>query len=74
MWKSMWNFLGSWLGVNPKLPYYWEIPNPMHGEKAKNSKHQKVIYDENQVNSQTGKPGKWVMPQNFSDKDPVTIS
>lgn len=62
----MWNFLASWLGLNPKLPYYWDITDPMHGEEAKNSKGQKVIYDENQ--------GKWVMPQNFSDKPPVTIT
>jgi hypothetical protein len=62
----MFNFIRSWLGLNPKLPFYWEINNPMHGEVAKNSRHQKVIYDEKQG-------GKWVMPQNFSDKEPVTI-
>lgn len=62
----MFNFIRSWLGLNPSLPFYWEIDNPMHGEEAKNSKHQKVIYDEKQ--------GKWVMPQNFSDKEPVTIT
>ena len=65
----MLNFLKSWLGLNPSLPFYWEIDNPMHGEEAKNSRHQKVIFDEKQ-----GDGGKWVMPQSFSDRDEVTIT
>ena len=70
----MWNMIKSWLGLNPELPYYWDVKYPMHGQEAKNEKNQKVIFDEKQVNSVTGKPGKWVMPQNFSDKEPVTIT
>ena len=61
----MFNFIRSWLGVNPKLPFYWDVPAPMHGQAAKNHRHQKVIWDEAQ--------GKWVMPQNFSDKPEVVI-
>ena len=54
----MFNFIRSWLGLNPDLPFYWQITAPMHGEEAKNSRHQKVLFDETK--------DKWVMPQNFS--------
>lgn len=62
----MWNFIASWLGLNPRLMYYWQISNPMHGEEAKNSRKQRVLYDENQ--------GKWVMPQNFTNSAPVSVN
>lgn len=62
----MWNFIASWLGLHPNLPRFWEIQNPMHGLEARNKRGQKVIFDENQG-------GKWVMPQNFTDRKPVTI-
>lgn len=70
----MLNFLRRLLGLNPDLPFYWDVKYPMHGQSAKNHKHQEVIWDEKQTNSVTGQPGKWVMPQNFSDRDEVTIS
>lgn len=65
MWMP--RFLAAWLGLNPDLPFIWEVANPNHGDEAKNSRRQKVIYDEKQG-------GKWVMPQNFSDRKPVTIT
>ena len=58
--------IAAWLGLNPDLPFIEEMPNPKHGDVAKNSRHKKVIYDEKQG-------GRWVVPQNFSDKEPVTI-
>jgi hypothetical protein len=59
-------FLAAWLGLNPDLPFIEMVPNPKHGDVAKNSRHQKVVYDEKQG-------GRWVMPQQFSDRTPVTI-
>lgn len=70
----MWNMIKSWLGLNPELPFMWEVKYPVHGMSAKNNHRQEVIWDENVTNNVTGKPGKWVMPQNFSDKEPVTIT
>ena len=64
---GIWNWLASWLGVNPDLPFARDVVNPQHGMEAKNSRHQKVIYDE-----KAG--GKWVMPQRFTDRKPVTIT
>jgi len=61
----MFRFIARWLGLNPDLPFYWDVHNPMHGEEAKNGKRQKVIYDK-AVNN-------WVMPQDFSDKTPVSV-
>lgn len=63
----MWRFIAAWLGLNPDLPFARDVKNPQHGDIAKNSRHQKVIYDDNQG-------GEWVMPQNFSDKEEVTIT
>lgn len=60
-------FLAAWLGLNPDLPFIEMVPNPKHGDVAKNSRSQKVIYDEVQG-------GRWVMPRNFTDKPPVTIT
>jgi len=60
------SFFRSLLGSNPSLPFYWHVPNPMHGQEAKNHHRQKVIFDEVK--------GKWVMPQNFTDAPDVTIS
>jgi hypothetical protein len=62
----MFNWLLGWLGLNPKLPRFWEIQNPMHGLEARNKRGQKVIYDEKQG-------GKWVMPQNYSDQKSLEI-
>lgn len=70
----MFNFIRAILGKKPSLPFYWDVPLPMHGQSAKNYHHQEVIFDEKQINETTGKPGKWVMPQDFSDKEPVTIT
>lgn len=56
----------TWLGVNPDLPFTDEVPNPYHGQFAKNREHhQKVAWDKYQE--------KWVMPQNLTGKPPVTI-
>lgn len=63
---NIWMWLQNWLGLNPALPYTWEVEDPVHGQKARNKRGQKVIFDENVDN--------WVMPQNFSDKPPVTIT
>jgi hypothetical protein len=64
--RSPWYFIQAFLGMNPHLPFADEVENPVHGVQAKNSRRQKVIYDENQG-------GKWVLPQNFSGSKPVTI-
>lgn len=61
----MWKWIAAWLGLNPSLPYTRDVVNPQHGMEAKNSRNQKVIFDENKG---------WVMPQNFSDKPDVTVS
>jgi hypothetical protein len=63
----MWRFIAAWLGLNPDLPFAWEVLEPVHGQEAKNRRRQKVVYDEKQG-------GKWVLPQNFSDRKPVTIT
>lgn len=63
----MWRFIAAWLGLNPDLPFAWEVLTPVHGQEAKNRRRQKVVYDEKQG-------GKWVLPQNFSDRKPVTIT
>lgn len=55
-----WHFIAAWLGLNRTLPFIKDVENPVHGQEAKNSRHQKVIYDENR--------GVWVMPQNFTEK------
>lgn len=62
----MLRFLLALMGRHPDLPFASNVENPPHGYKAKNERHQKVIWDKTQ--------GKWVMPQNFSDKDEVTIT
>jgi hypothetical protein len=67
-------FIKAWLGLNPDLPFAKDVENPKHGQEAKNSRSQKVIYDEKQRNNKTGEMGKWVMPQAFSDRKPVTIT
>ena len=56
----------AWLGLNPDLPFIEDVPNPEHGFVAKNSRHQKVIYDAKAMNNVTGKPGKWVVAGKFS--------
>ena len=70
----MWNFIASWLGLNPYLPRASTIEFPSHGQEAKNWRSQKVIFDAKQHNAKTGKLGKWVSPQNFSDRKPVTVT
>ena len=60
-------FLAAWLGLNPDLPFIEMIPNPKHGDIAKNSRHQKVIFDENQGN-------RWVMARTFSGAPPVSVT
>lgn len=72
MWMP--RFLAAWLGLNPDLPFAWEVLHPVHGVEAKNKRRQKVVYDENKVNPVTGAPGQWVLPQNFSSKPPVTVT
>lgn len=59
-------FILKILGRDLDLPNANEVENPVHGQKANNSRGQKVIYDETR--------GKWVMPQNFSGRDPVTVT
>ena len=58
-------FILKMLGRNLDLPNAADVEDPKHGQKANNSRKQKVVYDAMQ--------GKWVMPQNFSGKAPVTI-
>jgi hypothetical protein len=70
----MWRFIAAWLGLHPDLPFAHEVQHPVHGQEARNRRMQKVIYDQKQVNSKTGKLGKWVAPQNFSDRKPVTVT
>jgi hypothetical protein len=70
----MWSFIKKLLGLKPSLPFMWEVKYPVHGMSAKNRYSQEVIWDEKVTNSVTGKPGKWVMPQNFTDRDDVTIT
>jgi hypothetical protein len=65
MRSPLW-FIKAWLGLNPGLPYIKDVIDPMHGMEAKNSRSQKVIFDEHQ--------GRWVMPQNFTDAPAVTIT
>jgi len=71
---GMLRFIMGWLGMNPGLPFIWEVTYPVHGQYAKNKQRQKVVFDTNQLNPVTGQPGKWVMPQNFSDRKPVTVT
>lgn len=66
-------FILGWAGKNPSLPFAKDVEDPKHGQKAKNSKHQKVIYDAEERNTVTGKMGTWVTPQNFSGREPVVI-
>lgn len=70
----MLRFLKAWLGLNPDLPFYWDVPLPMHGQEAKNHLSQKVIFDSEEMNAATGKPGKWVMAGHFAGRPPPTIS
>lgn len=62
----MLRFIQAWLGMNPDLPFAHTVENPVDGQAAKNRRWQKVIYDSIKQ--------KWVMPQNYSGKKPVTVT
>lgn len=59
-------WIKSWGGLNPQLPSSGDVENPTHGQAARNKRGQKVLYD--------AVLGSWVMPQNLSNKPPVTIT
>mgnify|MGYP003573374378 CR=1 FL=1 len=67
--RGPWYWIQAWGGLNPHLPYSKDVVDPKHGDQAKNSRSQKVIFDENR-----GEHGLWVMPQNFTDKPTLTIT
>ncbi len=62
----MWKIIANWLGLHPELPRARDIEEPYHGQEARNSRGKKVLWDE--------KKGRWVVPGNFSDRKPVTIT
>lgn len=62
----MWHLIKAWFGLSPDLPFIRDVENPTHGQKAKNNRHQRVVFDANLK--------KWVMEGNFIDKPPVTIT
>jgi hypothetical protein len=66
-------FILKILGRNLDTPLASDIENPVHGQKARNSRGQDVIYDADRRNNKTGEMGVWVMPQSFSGREPVVI-